>query len=268
MAYRIHITALSPRSGTTLLTELMFACFDIDAACAHESSVFKRPIQEFQIYCSKDPNDLSSVHWALRLDPTLWVICLIRDPRDVIVSMHAANPKKYCTNLGVWKHGFSSSRRLREHPRVLTLRYEDLVRNPLETQRTIQNQLCFLEPLSSFADFERIALPTPEAGRAMNGLRPIAQDRIGTWRLNKNRLVAQIAKHGSIGSILQEVGYEMDDSWKAELTGIRAVNGESVQAENRTTAQMLKIGYRQFQSVIRIMRGKWRVERLIRMRTS
>ncbi|MCH7982245.1 MAG: sulfotransferase, partial [Proteobacteria bacterium] len=126
MSHHIHITGISPRCGTTLLAELMFACFDIDVACVHESSVFNRPDQEFDVYCSKDPNDLSSVRLALLLDPTLWVICLIRDPRDAIVSKHAANPGKYCTNLSVWKRGLRSYRRLQKHPRFFEVKYEDL----------------------------------------------------------------------------------------------------------------------------------------------
>ena len=40
---RIHIVGCGPRTGTTLMAELMGTCFDINASCQHEESVFALP---------------------------------------------------------------------------------------------------------------------------------------------------------------------------------------------------------------------------------
>ena len=40
---RIHIVGSSPRTGTTLLTELLTCCFQPEGFCEHELSIFSEP---------------------------------------------------------------------------------------------------------------------------------------------------------------------------------------------------------------------------------
>src|SRR5687768_2829064 len=82
---RIHITGLGPRTGTTLMAESMIAGFAIDAFDDHEAQVFKLR-RDCVVYLSKWPGGMESVRWRLRFDPHFHVVCMLRDPRDVVTS--------------------------------------------------------------------------------------------------------------------------------------------------------------------------------------
>lgn len=54
---RLHIVG-RPRSGTTLLMELMATCFENQVACKHEMSIFTPPTKGSKLYFSKKPTDI------------------------------------------------------------------------------------------------------------------------------------------------------------------------------------------------------------------
>ncbi len=98
---RVHIVGLGPRTGTTLMMELMVHCFEFDAYANHEISLLYAPAVSFDRFCSKYPYELKTAVKRLKRDPGLWVICMIRDPRDVVVSRHQKRPGAYWSNLGI-----------------------------------------------------------------------------------------------------------------------------------------------------------------------
>ncbi len=68
---RIHIVGCGPRTGTTLIAEMMAACFEIDLYPKHESSIYTRPTRPAKIFLTKRPRDIlenvtpdfSPSHW-------------------------------------------------------------------------------------------------------------------------------------------------------------------------------------------------------------
>lgn len=224
---RIHVVGSGPRTGTTLMAELIAACFDVDGHAPHEMSVFLKPAQDFHVFCSKHPHEVLSVRAILPLDRDLWVICMIRDPRDMIVSRHRQNPNVYWANLRQWKQYSKSIRKLAAQPRFLTVRYEDLVRDPATVQERLMAEMPFLRWRTSFAQFHEIARPSEESIDALRGVRPIDSAPIGRWRQHKPRVAAQLQVHGSIVTDLIHFGYENDDSWLHELEGIEPNHYES-----------------------------------------
>ena len=54
---RIHIVGCGPRTGTTLIAEMMSACFEIDLYPTHESSIYTRPTRRANIFLTKRPRD-------------------------------------------------------------------------------------------------------------------------------------------------------------------------------------------------------------------
>ena len=106
----IHIVGCLPRSGTTLMTELMINCFEIDGYTDHEHSIFKEYLKSYQVLCTKKPNDIKRVDYPLDVNKNLYVIYVLRDPRDTISSRSHKNnrkDKKIWGNLHDW---ISSSR--------------------------------------------------------------------------------------------------------------------------------------------------------------
>lgn len=100
---RIHIVGVSPRSGTTLLAEAIDTCFNIDYSTKHEDELFTRAPNNPDVFLSKCLKDIMIVGPSLKTDPNLFVICMIRDPRDIIVSRHSKDPNRYWAGLKFWK---------------------------------------------------------------------------------------------------------------------------------------------------------------------
>lgn len=152
---RIHIVGLSPRTGTTLMAEAMKTCFSIDCYASHEMQILSRPKNDCNIFLTKAPSDIIIVGPSLRVDPDLYVICMIRDPRDIICSKHKKDPDRYWASLKYWTYCSKVYDRLVGHPRFLPIRYESFVSNPDETQKFIEQCIPFLEKTSLFSQYHQ-----------------------------------------------------------------------------------------------------------------
>ncbi len=229
---RIHIVGVSPRTGTTLLAECMVACFNIDGHEPHESPLVRLRAGK-RVYLTKRPGDLQSVAPRLAIDPHFHVICLMRDPRDVVVSRHGKDRSRYWVPLRVWKQRMPLLRALATHPRFTVIKYEDLVREPDQVQRQVMERLQFLKATRPFSTFHGAAAPSSDSLNALGALRPFDVASIGRWRQQLPRLKGQLERHGPIGDALIECGYETDREWLHELDGVAADQSLSVIADER-----------------------------------
>lgn len=217
---RIHIVGTGPRSGTTLMAEAMIACFDIDIHTEHEDRIFVQLPGEGKVMLTKQPMDIMVVGPLLLVNPDLHVICMVRDPRDMIVSRHGREPSKYWASLRYWRAYVPYWRKIRHHPRVICVKYEDLVTEPDEIQRRIHQRLPFLAKKASFSRYHEVAQPSAKSIEALKSVRPISPAGVGAFRKHLGRLADQIAKHGSVSGELIEFGYEPDRSWEEVLDGV------------------------------------------------
>ncbi len=218
--HRIHIVGASPRSGTTLLAEAMIACFDIDLFCDHEARIFSPPPTPGNVYLTKAPRDILLAEQELEKSPDLYVVFLLRDPRNIIVSKHRRDPSCYWAGLKFWKAYTPCARRLMSHHRFILVRYEALVADPNAVQSTLSARMPFLVETAPFSRFHEIAKPAPNAAQALNGVRAISVEGVDKWRDHLPRIAGQIALHGSIADDLIEFGYEQDDAWLEELNDV------------------------------------------------
>ena len=218
--HRIHIVGASPRSGTTLLAEAMIACFHIDLFSDHEARIFSPPPHAGNIFLTKAPRDILLAEAELEKSSELFVLYMLRDPRNIIVSKHRRNPDRYWAGLKFWKTYSPCARRLKHHPRFISVRYEDLLNDPDAVQASLKQRMPFLQETGPFSKFHEVAAPAIDALTALNGLRPITAEGADRWRLHLPRVAGQIALHGSIAEDLIEFGYEDDDAWLSELAGI------------------------------------------------
>lgn len=197
----------------------MVACMKIDAFESHEASVSRLRFGP-RVYLTKRPADLLAIGPRLRFDRNFHVLCLMRDPRDVIVSRHGQDRTLYWTSLRPWKQRLPTVRRLIGHERFTVVRYEDLVHDPDAIEWRLRKRLPFLESSRSFHEFATVARPSPKALEALGPVRPFAEDRIGNWRNHLPRVAGQLEQYGSITDELIEFGYERDGTWLSMLDGI------------------------------------------------
>jgi hypothetical protein len=228
---RIHIVGSSPRTGTTLLAEAMRVCFEIDHSTDHEDSIRVPSPRDGNVFLTKAPRDIMMVGPLLKIMPDLYVIYLIRDPRDIITSRHKADPERYWAGLKFWKSFTVAARKMMSHPRFIMLRYEDFVNDPDGVQASLMAAMPFLVINAPFSRYHELAVPSELSLRAMHSVRPIGPEGVGRWREHLPRVAGQLQLHGTISEDLKAYGYEQDESWLHELEGVEPDISPSYHAE-------------------------------------
>ncbi len=220
MKSRLHIVGLSARAGTTLIHELLCACTDASHTGEHEDSLLQPVRSTADLLVTKSPREMLPAVRLLRFCPRLRVIVMIRDPRDVICSVHAQSPGEYHVDAGLSLRQFRFFKRIRRHPRLKAIRYEDLVRDPggieSELRTWLGDRLGFEH---RFDDWHRAARPSENAIRALGSVRPITKSSVGNWRDHPRRIASQIRTHPGLVELVRELGYESSDDWCNDFRG-------------------------------------------------
>ena len=241
---RIHITGAA-RSGTTLMLALLMTCFDIDGGVARETRLWRSPVRGRRIVLTKQPQDEKLALFLTRFDPRLHVIYMLRDPREVIVSVHGTDLDRYWSNLGAWRASVRIAERYFDHPRVHVVRYNDLLRDPDAVQRNLAAAMAFLKITRPFSRFhEHAELAEPQWRAAMGSIRSLSPETLGSWRNHLPRLKAQLALHGDISDDLIRLGFEKDRSWLSLLDPIEPDRTPRRGAEQATLRRRFDRGWR------------------------
>jgi hypothetical protein len=233
-AYRIHVTGAA-RSGTTLMLALLATCFEIDGATLRETRLWRAPVRGQRIVLTKQPQDERLALFLARFDPRLHIVYMLRDPREVIVSMHGTDPDRYWSNLRAWRNSVRLAERYFDRPRVHVVRYDRLMRDPDGVQRSLAAAMPFLKIRLPFSRFhEHAEMAEPQWRAAMGSIRRLSPDALGAWRNHLPRLKAQLALHGDISNDLIRLGFEQDNSWLALLERIEPDPTPSRTSEQET----------------------------------
>lgn len=231
MFKHLHIVACSPRSGTTLLHEVMVTCFRVDRHYDHELRFHLVEGEDGQIVVTKRPKDTMYMP-AVIDDPELYVIYLLRDPRDVIVSRHGKDQGMYYSNIRLWRELQAYAREIAGHPRFLQLRYEEFVSEPDAVQQQIMARFPWLQKRHDFSAYHEHADVSEKSKLAMNDVRPITPSSVGKWRKNLPRIKAQQLVHGSLTPDLVACGYETSADWERLLADVQPDFSRSRYPEN------------------------------------
>lgn len=217
---RIHIVG-APRSGTTLMHTLMSVCMGIDGVTDGEHRIWRRMPHGERVLATKCPGDERFAPTLLKCDPDLWFVFVLRDPRDLMVSRHGSRPDRYWSSPRTWYEALAVHDALRNHPRFVVVRYEDLVRTPDAVQRELLRRLPFLDarfPFSRYQDHAPKGMRrSVQVVQAMRGVRAISAENVGAWRRHLPRVKAHIGDYPDLPRRLVELGYEPDTAWLATL---------------------------------------------------
>jgi hypothetical protein len=217
---RLHITGCH-RSGTTLITEMIAACFEYSKRCEHEQSVFEPIEHEEGLYLSKKPSDITHIKRILLNDPKLHVIYMLRDPRSVITSIHPSKADIYFASFERWQRYEIAAKALKGHPRFLEIRYEALISDPDREQQKIAKTFTFLNQDHQFSNYEKHAKASKKAEISLKGLRPITNQNLSSWQNHWPRIAFQIEKYPMLKQIVREYGYETTDSWLDPIKDVK-----------------------------------------------
>jgi hypothetical protein len=220
MFKHIHIVACSPRSGTTLLHEAMVTCFRFDKHYDHEIRFHLVSAEPGQILITKRPKDTMYMPAVIDNDPEIYVIYVMRDPRDTICSRHGKDKSMYYSNIRLWRQMHSYAKQMAGHERFLEVRYEDFVTDPDSVQDAIASKFPWLKKLHNFSEYHEHAQVSEKSRKAMHSVRPIAPTSVGVWTQHPGRIKGQQMLHGSLSPELIECGYESSADWEQVLEGV------------------------------------------------
>lgn len=256
---RLHVVGCH-RSGTTLMAELLGSCFDIPGRVDHEQGLWVPVEAESGVFLTKKPPDTIRIRTAFLMDPRLYVIAMIRDPRGVITSRHKTKPDVYFSSFWRWQQYLQAIMALEGHPRFLVVRYEDLVADPDAVQDRIAERFEFLQPISRFSRFPEGARIHERARISLNGVRAVDSASLSRWREALPRVKGELIRHPEMIDWLIRLGYEPDDAWTAALDGVEPFFGdyknERPHVWRRTEASL--------RFALRTVRYLWRRQRTAR----
>ncbi|WP_157942208.1 hypothetical protein [Salinibacter altiplanensis] len=170
-------------------------------------------------YLTKYPLDSLRIEPSIHVDPNLYVVYLIRDPRDIICSRHGKDNDTYWVGLKYWNLFLPVCRRLRKHERFVPLKYEKFVEHPNAVQDVLERALPLGERKHHFGDYHNHAEVSDDAEDALGDVRPISAESVGRWEDHRPRVAGQIELHGDITEDLLALGYEQTRGWTSELAG-------------------------------------------------
>lgn len=194
----------------------VYSAFLFDESAAHGKS----------IPCEQTPRYLFFVQEILETFPEAVLINMIRDPRDVLLSQKNkwrrrflgagniplteaicawANYHPYTIAL-LWVAAVRSALRHVGHPRFVSIRYEDPLRQPEETVRA----LCSVAGL----EYSETMLAVPQVGSSTGVDRPdqrgIDATRIGGWRKGGLTETELAICNRTCGNEMKRMGYEYE----------------------------------------------------------
>jgi len=206
------------------MAQLMWHGFRFDGRAGHESSLFEPIPPGMGSYLSKKPPDTIRIRTVFLRDPELFVIAMVRDPRAVITSRHERKPDVYFSSFWRWERYVEAIEALREHPRYLIVRYEDLVADPDAVQQHIAERFPSLERIRLFTRYPEGADIPEKARISLNGIRPVDRQGLERWRQELPRLKGEVLRHPELAAWLRRFGYEENDEWSRCLDGVEPVH--------------------------------------------
>jgi hypothetical protein len=214
------------RSGNTLIRELCGSAFQgvelvkltkdtAECSLAHLISLLPQTgsaDKTVRVASRNYENSLAMDRDLLRANPQVKVLWMLRDPRDILTSIHANQPDKYYVTPDRLIKSLQLYQQFEKEPQVLVVRYEELVGNPDAMQARIAES-CHLTVSRPFREAYKFFPKFHENVRAMHSIRPIDTKSVQKWRSNpvhQKHLAETLAAHPEIIPLARQCGYDLE----------------------------------------------------------
>jgi predicted O-methyltransferase YrrM len=139
------------------------------------------------------------------------IIFMVRDPRDVFLSDHGLNPgQPWVGDPQIWIDNAILLQNLENHPRVIPVKFEELLTKANEVQEKVAQALD-LEMAVPFSEcWKYFGLPSHNNLMSLKGVRPLDSSRIGNWKNDlgkRNYLVSKLQSKPDILALMKHFEY-------------------------------------------------------------
>ncbi len=158
-------------------------------------------------WCEKTPMNVKHIGRIEKfLNQSFRFIHIIRDGRDVLTSKHPRDPKHYWVPVKRWVNDTKRGLEFREHPCVLTIRYEDLV---ISFSETIEEICRFLDEHPDKAMYKWYeSSNVKKSGAWFNSSQGLHKDPENRWERPEHReRYKEIMNNPEAVELLRELGY-------------------------------------------------------------
>ncbi len=158
-------------------------------------------------WCEKTPRNVLYFERILQhFGKRVRIIHIIRDGRDVITSRHPTDPNRFWTTPDRWLQDVQAGLKFQSHPQVLTIHYEDLLR---EYEKTVRSICVFLDEEFSDAFLNYPESSTVDQHLAWSaGPQKINTRSIGRWKNSEmNDVINAFLENPEVIKLLGELGY-------------------------------------------------------------
>ncbi len=210
----------SPRSGTTLMNELMRSYYGTYVMNREERALrFPYLVSNKKYVVTKHPLDFNFFSRFIETFNRPLFLFMLRDPRDVIISKHFKNKDHYLVNFPLWKKAVTAYENL-DYDNIVLVKYENLITDPLSIQKKITAKLG-LELKNDFKDFFNNVDKGHQDIKSLGGIRPIDSSNLGKYKNpeHSQRIREQITSFPEMSDYLIKYGYESSKHWETTFTG-------------------------------------------------
>jgi len=207
------------RSGTTLLLSILGAHPSIHAINDEiyvfypmpfrlqrlEDALIKEKSDEKKRWCEKTPKNVRSIEDILTLfENNVKFIHIVRDPRDVITSIHPKHPDRYWVSIERWVEDVKVG--LESKKNTLIVRYEDLVQNTEKTVRIICDYIN--EPFyKKMLDIKKYSTIQKNVAWGKN-VKSIHDDSVERWKKPEYQdKIGSLMQNDEAVKLMDELGY-------------------------------------------------------------
>lgn len=224
-----------PRSGTSLLSTLLSN--SIKKISYHNDEISALNFNgNNNLVLTKRPLDCTIID-KIKVrypDDELKIIFCIRDPRDLICSVHKNIPYDYF--IGFQNCYFVGKSNMLSHPGIdlicshwekliekkidiLTIKYEELTRDTLQTANKIEGYIKEKIHKRSFDINKKTIFPKGLLAAIGNNKEGIHTNSIGQWKKHPRRVFSEFIRHPHMHNIMKSMGYEENNKWFFEIFG-------------------------------------------------